>query len=278
MRPAAAADALTPGAGPYGGAVAPLDRRDPLPLWAQLLHDLRRRLDAGEFAARFPTDRELVEEYGLSRHTVREAVRRLQDAGVLERERGRGTFVRPAPIEQPLGTLYSLFRSIEEQGFEQRSEVRHLEERCDAEAAAMLGLGADDVLVYLERVRYADATAIAVDCSWLPADLGRPLLGVDFSRTALYEEMARRCGVRPTTGWERIRPQLATPTQRRLLGIAARQPVFGIERVASAGGRPVEWRHGVVRGDRYAFVARWERGADLATSLEPASTRTPAGA
>ena len=246
-----------------------VDRKSPMPLWAQVLGDLRRRLEAGEFAERFPTDRELVDHYQLSRHTVRDAVRRLQDEGLLERERGRGTFVRATAIEQPLGALYSLFRSIEAQGYEQRSEVRALEERRDTEAATTLGLAPDADLVYLERVRFADTTPIAVDCSWMPASIGRALLGVDFSHTALYEELARCCGVAPTSGWERIRPQLATTEQRRLLGIPVDQPVFAIERVTSHGEAPVEWRHSVVRGDLYAFVARWAPGEELATAIEP---------
>jgi GntR family transcriptional regulator len=47
------------------------------PLWAAVLDDLRTRLARGEFAERFPTDRELTAHYGISRHTAREAVRRL---------------------------------------------------------------------------------------------------------------------------------------------------------------------------------------------------------
>jgi GntR family transcriptional regulator len=71
----------------------PLDRTHPLPLWAQLEADLRRRLAAGAFDARFPTDRELVESYEVSRNTAREAVDRLCAEGLLERRRGRGTFI-----------------------------------------------------------------------------------------------------------------------------------------------------------------------------------------
>jgi GntR family transcriptional regulator len=253
---------------------ARIDRRSPLPLWAQVLDDLRVRLAAGELTERFPTDRELMERYRVSRHTVREAVRRLQAEGLLERERGRGTFVRPAAIEQSLGTLYSLFRSIEDQGFSQRSDVRALDVRTDAAAAAMLELAPDEPLVYLERVRWADDDPIAVDCSWLPAGIAEPLLEVDFRRTALYQELADRCRVVPTSGWERIRPALPTAEQRRLLGLDPDQAVFAVERVARDGHRPLEWRHSVVRGDRYAFVARWGVGAPGGTHLEPVSPAT----
>jgi GntR family transcriptional regulator len=234
-----------------------IDKNSPLPLWAQVLADLRRRIERGEFRARFPTDAELTAEYGVSRQTVREAARRLQAEGVIDRGRGQGTFVRPKVIEQPLGTLYSLFRSVEEHGFTQRSIVRYLEERTDAEAAKTLGRPADEPLIYLERLRLADEEPIFLDCSWLPASLARPLLDVDFAHTALYRELHIRCGVQPDAGWERLAPALPTREQRDLLGLRARVPALAIERLAFQRSDPVEWRHGLVRGDRFSYVARW---------------------
>ncbi len=242
-------------------------------LWAQVLTDLRRRLEADEFTERFPGDAELVAHYHVSRHTVREAVRRLQAEGLLERHRGQGSFVTRAPIEQPVGTLYSLYRSIESTGAVQRSIVRYLEERRDDKAEAMLGC-AGRPLVYLERVRLADGEPIALDCSWLPAAFARPLVEVDFGHAALYEQLAERCDIRLTSGWERIRPVLPDRAQRSLLDIDARQPAFAIERLAFAGGVPAEWRHSVVRGDRFTFVARWA-SSRLDTSFEQSGTPTP---
>lgn len=244
-----------------------IDRHSNEPLWSQVLDDLRARLLAGEFVERFPTDLEITQSYDVSRHTAREAVRRLHDEGVVERTRGRGTFVRRTTIDQPLGAIYSLFRSIEGQGHEQRSRVRTHELRHDAEAATILGVGPDDPLVFLERVRLLDGDPFAVDCSWMPASFASPLLEVDFSRTSLYEELAERCGVRPDNGWERIAPELPTEVQRQLLMLEAAEPVFAIERLALDGDRPIEWRHSVVRGDRFAFVARWS-GGDVATAME----------
>jgi GntR family transcriptional regulator len=245
-----------------------VDRDSALPLWAQVLADLRRRLAAGEFRLRFPGDTELTEHYGVSRHTVREAVRHLQDEGVVER--GRGTFVRDGAIEQPLGALYSLFRSVEEQGFVQRSVVRHLEIRQDEEAAKVLGRAPGEPLVYLERLRLADGMPIVLDCSWLPGALAQPLLRVDFTRTALYRELQARCGVRPDAGWERIRPVLPDPQQRVLLGLRARVPALAIERLATWQTTPVEWRHGLVRADRFSYVARWS-AQDKGARFEPAT-------
>ncbi|MCU0259874.1 MAG: GntR family transcriptional regulator [Ilumatobacteraceae bacterium] len=237
------------------------DRNHPLPLWAQVLDDLRRRLADGEFAECFPTDKDLVEEYGVSRHTVRDAVRRLQDEGVLERERGRGSFVKPIEVEQSVGTLYSLFRTIEDQGYEQRSRVLHAGRVVDELVAAELKVAPRTKLVHLRRLRLADHVPVAVDELWLAPEVGSPLLGVDLAHAAVYEEIERLGGQRPTAGTERILPDLPTTEERVLLDIPARQAVFRIERWTELHCVPFEYRRTVVRGDRYSFVTRWSGGS-----------------
>lgn len=247
-----------------------MDRDSALPLWAQVLADLRRRLARGEFASHFPGDEELKAHYGVSRHTVREAVRQLQAEGLIERGRGRGTYVRDRVIEQPMGSFYSLFRSVEAQGFEQRSIIRHLEERRDEQAAGMLGCVPGEPLVYLERLRLADGEPIVLDWSWLPASLARPLLQVDFTRSGLYRELHARCGVRPNAGWERLSPVMPTPEQRELLALPPGTPALGVERLTLEDATPIEWRHGLVRTDRFSYVARWSaRNRDA--GFEPAA-------
>ncbi|MEZ5217660.1 MAG: GntR family transcriptional regulator [Ilumatobacteraceae bacterium] len=238
------------------------DRNSPLPLWAQVLDDLRRRLAAGEFADGFPADRELTDEYGVSRHTARDAVRRLQEAGLLQRERGRGTFLRPDAIEQGTGVLYSLFQSVEDAGYEQRSDVRALEVTHDAQAALRLDLPDDAELIRLERVRFIDRDPVAHDELFLPAGLARDLLDADFERTALYIELERRCGIRPEHGSERIRPDVADGVTAALLDTAVGAPLFVVERDTFARGRPLEIRRTIIRGDRYTFVTNWGRAGE----------------
>lgn len=246
-----------------------LDRRSG-PLWAQVLDDLRRRLTAGDFDERFPTDRELVADYGVSRHTVREAVRRLQQEGVVTRRRGKGSFVADAEFEQPLGTMYSLFRSIEEQGVPQTSVVLAQEARTDAEAADVLDLDRDTPLFYLERIRLAADEPLALDRAWLPLQVTRPLLEVNFTRTALYDELRGTCGVGPESGVERIRPVIPARAEAVKLGLDPGEPAFEIDRRTTCDGRPLEWRITLVRGDRYAFRVDWDSPRHrLRTTLIP---------
>lgn len=241
---------------PTFGAVT-IDRSGSEPLWTQVLADLRRRIDAGELRDTFPTDLELTAHYGVSRHTVREAVRHLSAEGIISRERGRGTFITSPTIEQATGAIYSLYRSIEESGLRQRSEVLDLSVVTDAEVAERLDLGATDPLVRLERVRFAGDDPLAHDTAWLPASIARPLLSVDFADTALYDELSARCGVRPSSGTEWINTEVPSAAEQGLLGIDEQTAVFRICRSSRAGERAIEWRETLVRGDRYTFVANW---------------------
>jgi DNA-binding GntR family transcriptional regulator len=53
-----------------------------------------------------------------------------------------------------------------------------------------------------------------------------------------------------------------------LLGLGARVPALAIERLATWQTTPVEWRHGLVRADRFSYVARWS-AQDKGASFEP---------
>jgi GntR family transcriptional regulator len=227
-----------------------------MPLWAQLQQDLTRRLALGAFPDAFPGEMELVEAYEVSRHTVREALRRLREAGVLESARGRTTQVR-RDIEQPLGSLYSLFREVEARGMTQTSTVLALHRECEAEVAAELDLPGDTELIYLERLRLADGEPLAHDRVWLPAELADPILESDFSHAALYDELAARCGVRLTGGRERITACLPPPGTGRLLELPAGEACLRVERAGLIGTRTIEHRITIVRGDRYAVIADW---------------------
>lgn len=241
--------------------MTPLDRQSPMPLWAQLEADLRRRLESGEFDdGFFPTDQQLTETYGVSRHTVREAVRYLNKTGVLKRERGRGTVVNKAEFEQSLGTLYSLFQSVESAGVAQTSEVLQLEVVTDSVAASHLRVHEDTELVLLARLRLAGGVPLAVDRAWLPFRLAEPLLHADWSHTALYVELAKLAGPAPNQGWERLSPIVPSSSDRALLDLRSGEAAFFLERLGCRDDEPIEWRTTILRGDRFRFVTDWSAG------------------
>lgn len=252
-----------------------LERAASAPLWQQLLGDLRARLADGEFASSFPGELELTKQYSVSRHTVREALRHLRAEGVVTAARGRRPRLAPAEIEQPLGALASLFAAVESRGLEQRSIVRVLDVRADGVVAPRLGLEESTPLVHLERLRFAGAEPLALDRVWLPAELARPLLAADFTHTALYAELAVHCNVFLTGGREQVRAALASRAERALLHLPPDAALLVVERTGCLHGRPVEFRHTLVRGDRYAVTAAFDARGYQLTAGPPAPPPPP---
>lgn len=235
-----------------------IDRSSALPLWAQVHADLLARIESGEFVSEFPGEHALTSSYGVSRHTIREALRHLRHAGVLIAERGRATRLAGMPvIQQPLGALYSLFAAVEATGVSQHSVVRVLESRRDPTVADILEVAADAPLVYLERLRMAGEVPLALDFAWLPADVAKPLLQADFTHTALYIELDNRCGVRLTGGREDITAVVPERSDAELLGLAECSAALAIRRLSHVGSRPVELRHTLIRADRFTLSARF---------------------
>ena len=249
-----------------------LDRDNPLPLWAQLQRELTRRLARGAFDTEFPGELELVDAYGVSRYTVREALRRLREAGLIDSAKGRGSRVRHGQIEQPLGSLYSMFKAVEARGMRPRSVVLSQGVVRAPQAAGELGLPADEQLFHLERVRLADDVPLAHDRVWLPATAASPLADVDFNTAGLYDELAARCGLILTGGRERISAVLPSPDDRELLAVPDEVACFVIERVGTSRSVPMEYRHTVARADRYSVVAEWTpQGYSVTATADPAT-------
>lgn len=230
-----------------------------MPLWAQVSADIRRRCAAGAFTDGVPGEMALSDEYAVSRHTIREALRELRAEGLISSERGRGSVVRTTGFAQSLGTVYSLFRTIEEHGAVQTSDVLSLGVATDPVAASHLDLPHDAALVVLERIRRADGEPLAIDRTWLPHTLAHPLLDADFTHTALYEELARRVGIHVDAGHEHMTALIPDSRIAGLLGVEQAAVLF-IQRLGTSDGRPVEWRETWIRGDRFSVETRWTSG------------------
>jgi DNA-binding FadR family transcriptional regulator len=100
---------------------------------------IRRRIEGREWAEgdRLPTERELAQEFGVARNTVRRALGRLERAGLLRREVGRGTFLHSRPV----GDLAAVIDRMQGTSPADMMEVRLL---LEPEAAAFAATNAGD--------------------------------------------------------------------------------------------------------------------------------------
>ncbi|MGH9083183.1 MAG: GntR family transcriptional regulator [Acidimicrobiales bacterium] len=229
-------------------------------LWAQVSDSLRQRLADGELSERVPTEAELTAQYGVSRATVREAIRRLRAEGLLEARQGAGTFVLKRELDEPLLGRLGLARMIERAGFDERSRLLRAE-AVDAGpgAAAALSCEPGAPAARIDRLRFAGDEAIALDrCVFLVGgEARRKVLAAPLDHGSLYDVLATRAGVRVDAGRELVRAVAGTAADRRLLALGPGDGLLELERCTYAGGSPVEWRRTLLKGSHYAFGTSW---------------------
>src|SRR5262245_19166497 len=125
---------------------------------------LRADIAAGRYrpGERLPAEPELAGQLGVSRPTLREAFRLLDEEGLVRREHGSGTYVRERPaLRNNLERNFGVTTLIESFGLEPGVAERSVgEEAADEEIAAALGVAPGTPLTTLRRVRTADGRRI----------------------------------------------------------------------------------------------------------------------
>lgn len=231
-----------------------LDRTSPVPLYHQLARQLESAIEQGALAPGnlLGNEVDLSVRLGLSRPTVRQAIRSLVDKGLLVRRRGVGTQVVHSKVRRPL-ELSSLYDDLEAAG--QRPTTRVLRnERIPAAAdvAAALAVPEGAEVTVLERLRRTRGRPVAFLCNYLPAPLLElPTEGLE--STGLYR-MMRSAGLTLHSARQSVGARGATAGEAALLDEAEGAALLTMERTAyDDTGRAVEYGSHVYRASHYAF-------------------------
>ncbi|MDR7330121.1 GntR family transcriptional regulator [Corynebacterium guangdongense] len=234
---------------------------DRTPAYLSIAASLRERIDSQELLPgdRLPTERDLVDEFGVARMTVRHALDILQLEGLIDRRRGRtgGTFVRVEPPLIELTDMHGLFRQLQESGTTVDSEILLVAtESPDPVVAGVLG---DGLVHRVLRLRRIDDVPFAIEDSYFPADLFPDFTVRDLTH-GLYDLLAE-LDHRPVTKRETLQPAIADAEEQRRLGVSRTTPLLRLERRASdASGRVVEYSRDILRTDvvKVEIVSRAE--------------------
>lgn len=223
------------------------------PLYMQLARSLRDHISGGGIdpGSALPSERDLSEMAGLSRVTVRKGIKQLIDEGVLIRKQGSGTFVARR-IEAP-GTKLSSFSDDTRSRGEDPGVVWIYKSYAlpTEEEATALGVTTSTRVARLGRVRLAGGEPLAIEHAVIPAMF---MPDLDSLGDSLYQALDAH-GHRPTSGTQRVRASLATPTEAGILCVQQNSEVLRIERRTRVpDGSIVEFTRSVYRGDRYEFV------------------------
>ncbi len=231
-----------------------LDRDSPVPLYHQVMQRLESAIEAGELkpGARLDNEIDIARRLGLSRPTLRMAIAKLVDQGLLIRRRGIGTVVAPAQLCRPVG-LTSLHDELMEAGRRPVTQVLGLRVlRAPVEIAAALQLPAGASVVHIRRLRLADGEPIALMTNFLPEHVVE-VTAAELERTGLYQLLRRRA-IHPRIANQSLGARLAGAAEARLLAVRRGAPLVTLRRTAfDHACRAIEHGIHVYPAERYTL-------------------------
>jgi GntR family transcriptional regulator len=204
-----------------------------------------------EPGSKLPNETDLASGLNVSRSTVRNALRTLEQEGKIERTPGRGTIVRKARLGQLIGKLTGFTEDMQLRGLKPTSRlIQATRTTPSAPVKALLQLDNEPVWK-LKRVRCAEHEPIAVETCYISCSLLSEEEAATLNTGSLYDLLERR-GRAPVTSEQSIEAALANSDDAPLLNIEVGNPVMQFERLSfDAQGGPVEFVVSSYRGDKY---------------------------
>jgi DNA-binding GntR family transcriptional regulator len=234
----------------------------PYPKYLQIRELLMRRLARDLLPGdRLPTENALSSEFGVARETVREALRGLEQDGLIVRRRRNGTFVtkRPAPGRER--RLTGLSEDFSELKFDTSATVLGAKPTSPpASVMAMMGLASNAEAFHIGRLRYFEKEPLSYEEAFLPLDIGRRVAKLDLRNTAIVHELRDRLRLKIWEEQQQIEAVAADPYVAGLLAVAVGAPLlFMVRHFCDQSDKSVVvfWSH--LRPDRYYYTLRLER-------------------
>jgi GntR family transcriptional regulator len=231
-----------------------LDRGSPVPLWFQIAKQLEQAVDSGALApgSRLDNEIELAEQLSVSRPTLRKAIERLVEQGLVVRRRGIGTIVMPRRVQRPIA-LSSLYEDLTASGQEPTTKVLSIRrEPASPHVASVLGIAEGAPVTAIERLRLTGGEPLALMHNHLPAEL-LPDSGEALEIMGLYQLLRTRgCVIQLAN--QTIGARQATAREARLLGVPRSATLLTLQRTAyGTDGKAVEHGSHCYLADRYSF-------------------------
>src|SRR5580700_9824500 len=234
-----------------------------LPLYAQVENVIIDRISDGSLppGTRLPSEDDLVQEYAVSRTTIRAAIQSLIQRGLVEIRRGKGTFVAAPKITQELTELSGFVEDMQALGRKPTARLIGKEVvTADATVARHLALTKGERVVRIRRVRLADGIPLSFDETYLPLEIGKKIMTNNLKVEPIFSLLERKYDVPLVEAEYKLEAVAAEAEVAAALRVKQGSPIFRIERTSySTRNRPVDYEKLYYRGDLVRFVTRLAR-------------------
>ena len=235
---------------------------NPYPKYLQIREALTRRIDRGmDVGQQLPTEKELCREFNVSRETVREALRGLEDDGLISRSPGRGTFVRRRPPRLVESRLTGLVEDFSALRFD--TEARTLATGPvvpSAEVAERVGAEPNEMVYRIVRLRSLEGQPFAYHEAFLPLEIGSRLVRLDLDKSAPLREIQETLHLQATEDRAKIEAIAADTEIAPQLHVALGAPLLMVTRhFLLPGSRASGLFRSIFRADRYYYTVQFDQ-------------------
>lgn len=238
-----------------------------VPRHREIANELVERITGGVYSvgSLLPVEGELMSDFGVSRHTIREAVRHLQSAGLVVKRQGHGTIVKSNQVQPQFKLAIRTFSDIENQGyFTHLVLLRNKLVTADSALARELGCPTGDRFLHVVSRRVPIDDTIPLPAAWNEFYVIEPYSGIlgeiGSHKGPVYGLIEERFGERITTIEQDVSAVRLTAEIAKMLSSRDRAPGLRVKRsYIGRGGRPVMVAFNTYPAAPFMFNMRLER-------------------
>jgi GntR family transcriptional regulator len=237
-----------------------IHRDHPKPLHSQLTEIIRERIQQGIYPAksRLPSEREICEEFGVSRTTVREMIRQLKKESLIIVQAGRGAFVRSPQRNISVHiSLDGFSTDLARAGKTPSSKLLGLEviSQPDEYLSKVMKLATGDELVKVERLRLDNSIPLAIHTVWLNHRFCPQILTHNLAKNSLFSILRDVYKLKIQKASQNVFASLADSRERKLLSLPNPSSVLHAERTTYLdSGEIIEFSRATYCGDFYHLM------------------------
>lgn len=232
------------------------------PIYLQLREVIRKKIDEGEYqpGTSIPSENELAAMYSINRLTVRNAMSKLVNEGILKRIQGKGVYVVPDRMERDLEKLGGFIQVTREKKKSLQNKILvKAERKAGNKFALIFGIEPDEKIFYIKRISYADEEPISLDEIHIPKYLVPNLANIDLSVFTLYQ-VYKLNGIDVVRANQTLDLTTLAPNDARTLGINSNASVMLFECTSfDANEKVVEFTRTYTRGDKCDFTVKFHQ-------------------
>lgn len=227
------------------------------PMYRQIADALREKINAGELKPgdALPTESTLQEAFGVSRVTVRQALKLLTEEQIIESIQGSGSYVKEERVNYDIYQLTGFYEKLADRNVDTHSDVRIFEVlKADVKLAEKLAIAPEDKVWHVKRVRFIKQKPVNLEETWMPLILF-PDLTWEVMENSKYHYIEQVKKMIIDRSEQELVPVMPTEEAIAALALDPAKPILEkVSRGFLKDGRVFEYSRNVFNSDDYRFT------------------------